>query len=202
MVLSEGEKKIGVLVDAIMGKQVVLIKSLGRLIKRAPYVMGCTILSDSRLILVLNTREIVNSPVTRPLAALLARPDHAARKAHTILLVDDWRVQRNHLGGILTQAGYQVELAENGLEGLKSLRMRRFSVLCVDIVMPLMDGFEFVERVRRLADHAGCPIFFITARTDPIDKTRAASLGVHAYFVKPVDPDLLLQALDQTCAGP
>ena len=57
----EGERKVGVLVDAVLGRQEVLIKSLGSLIKKAPFVMGCTILSDSRLVLILNAWEIVHA---------------------------------------------------------------------------------------------------------------------------------------------
>jgi chemotaxis protein histidine kinase CheA len=61
VILSEGEKKIGVLVDRMLGRQEVLIKNLGTMIKKVPFVMGCTILSDSRLVLILNVWEMVNA---------------------------------------------------------------------------------------------------------------------------------------------
>jgi two-component system chemotaxis response regulator CheY len=67
--------------------------------------------------------------------------------------------------------------------------------------MPLMDGFEFVERLRRLPGQAESPVFFITGRTSPADHDRAVHLGVRQYFEKPVDPDLLVQALDRVCLG-
>src|SRR5262249_48963690 len=74
VILSEGEKKVGVLVDAVLGRQEVLIKNLGRLLKKAPFVMGCTILSDSRLVLILNAWEIINARVKKPLAVTAAPP--------------------------------------------------------------------------------------------------------------------------------
>src|SRR5262249_17688335 len=201
VILEEGEKKVGVLVDAVLGRQEVLIKNLGRLIKRAPFVMGCTILSDSRLVLILNAWEIVNARVRKPLA--LAPPtvarEQGARRRHTILVVDDSAMQRNHLGSLLRHAGYSVETAENGFEGLKRVRSRRHSAFCVDAAMPLMDGFEFVERLRHQPGHSGSPVFFITGRTNPADRARAANLGVCDYFEKPVDPDRLVQELDRYC---
>jgi two-component system chemotaxis sensor kinase CheA len=201
VILSEGDKKVGVLVDEVLGRQEVLIKNLGRLIKKAPFVMGCTILSDSRLVLILNAWEIVNARVRKPLAAPppAAAREQGLRKQHAILVVDDSAIQRNHLSSILSQAGYTVETAENGFEGLKRLRNRRHTAFCVDAAMPLMDGFEFVERLRRLPGLADHPVFFITGRISQAERDRAANLGVREYFAKPVDPDLLVQTLDRAC---
>ena len=58
--------------DEVLGRQEVLIKNLGRLIKKAPYVMGCTILSDSRLVLILNAWEIVNARTRKPLTLIVS----------------------------------------------------------------------------------------------------------------------------------
>src|SRR5947199_285553 len=123
--------------------------------------MGCTILSDSRLVLILNAWEIVNARARKPLAvALPSARAQGARKQHAVLIVDDSAIQRNHLSSILSHAGYVVDVAENGFEGLKRLRQRRHSAFCVDIVMPLMDGFEFVERLRRQPSHGASPVLF------------------------------------------
>jgi two-component system chemotaxis sensor kinase CheA len=201
VILSEGDKKVGVLVDEVLGRQEVLIKNLGRLIKKAPFVMGCTILSDSRLVLILNAWEIVNARVRKPLAALAPTTarEQGRRKQHSILVVDDSAIQRNHLSSILSQAGYTVEVAENGFEGLKRLRTRRHAAFCVDAVMPLMDGFEFIERLRRLPGLGDSPVLLITGRPTGTERDRAAILGVREYFEKPVDPDQLVQTLDRVC---
>ncbi len=157
VILAEGEKRVGILVDAVLGRQEVLIKNLGRLLKKAPFVMGCTILSDSRLVLILNAWEIVNAQIRKPVTLAAPTPEQGGRKQHALLVVDDSAIQRNHLSSLLSQAGYTVETAENGFEGLKRMRQRRHSAFCVDVVMPLMDGFEFVERLRRPARPQGQP---------------------------------------------
>ena len=123
----------------------------------------------------------------------------SSRKQHTLLVVDDSAVQRNHLSSLLSQAGYKVDTAENGFEGLKRMRSRRYSAFCVDVVMPLMDGFEFVERLRRLPGHQESPVFIITGRTSAAERDRATHLGVREYFEKPVNPDRLVQTLDLAC---
>ena len=199
VILAEGERRVGVLVDSVLGRQEVLIKNLGRLLKSAPFVMGCTILSDSRLVLILNALEIVNAQVRSPLTLTPPTAVQADRRQHAVLVVDDSAIQRNHLSSLLDQAGYVVETAENGFEGLKRVRGRRFAAFCVDIVMPLMDGFEFVERLRALPDHRDVPVCVITGRGDASDRDRSAQLGVLGHFEKPVDPDQLIRTLDRAC---
>ncbi len=201
VVLIEGEKKVGVLVDAVLGRQEVLIKNLGSLIKQAPFVMGCTILSDSQLVLILNAWEIVNARSWKPftVAQSAGTQDQAARKSHSILVVDDSALQRSHLKAILTHAGYTVETSDNGFEALKSIRHRRHSAFCVDVIMPLMDGFEFVERLRRLPGHLHSPVLFITGRARDTERDRARNLDVAHYFQKPIDPQTLVETLDRCC---
>jgi len=201
VILAEGEKKIGVLVDRVLDRQEVLIKDLGSLIKKAPFVIGCTILSDGRLVLILNVSEIVNSRAERPLLTSLDDRDQqrTARHARTILIVEDSAIQRKNLSAILTNAGYTVETANNGFEGLKRVPQKRYSAFCVDIAMPLMDGFEFVERLRRTPAHQHTPVFLITGYTAHQERDRAARLGVTQFFAKPVEAEVLVKTLDTYC---
>jgi two-component system chemotaxis sensor kinase CheA len=204
VILADGDRKVAVLVDAVLGRQEVLIRNLGSLIKKAPFVMGCTILSDSRLVLILNAWDIVHSRFTRPpaVAQEAASQKQVQRKGHSVLIVDDSASQRSHLGSVLTQAGYAVDTADNGFEALKRMRQRRHSAFCVDVVMPLMDGFELVERLRRAPGSSDLPVLFVTGRCSQPERDRAAQLGVAHYFEKPVDPQTLIEAIDASVLGP
>ncbi|MEE8302066.1 MAG: response regulator, partial [Candidatus Tectomicrobia bacterium] len=170
-------------------------------IKKVPFVMGCTILSDSRLVLILNVWEMVNARAGKPLLQSFGEtePRRRARESHAVLIVDDSAMQRKNLSAIISHAGYRVETANNGFEGLKCVRHKRYAAFCVDVVMPLLDGFEFVERVRCIPGHQDTPVFFITSHTARQERDRAASLGVNAFFEKPVDADLLVTTLDTYC---
>jgi two-component system chemotaxis sensor kinase CheA len=203
VILAEGEKRIGVLVDAVLGRQEVLIKSLGSVLKSAPFMMGCTIQSDGRLLLILNVIEVVNARDRTSVPVIEADliRSSTARKNHTILIVDDSAIQRNHISSILTQAGYQVDTADNGFEGLKHVRSRHYSSHLVDIQMPLMDGFDYIERLKQIPGQEEVPVFVISSRTSRADRDRAAELKVLAYFEKPVHAEELIATLDRHCLG-
>src|SRR5262249_4681610 len=156
-----------------------------------------------RLVLILNAWEILNTRAERPLLTALDKPDQqrSARHALTILIVEDSAIQRRNLSAILGHAGYRVETAHNGFEGLKRVRHKRYAAFCVDIAMPLMDGFEFVERLRHIPAHQDTPVFFITNYTARQERDRAARLGVNEFFMKPIDADVLVETLDTYCLG-
>ena len=203
VILTEGKKRIGIVADKVLGMQVVLIKNLGKLVKTSPFVMGCTILSDSRLVLILNPWEMVNF-VSEGSGFLLDENRselHQQRERHKILIVDDSQIQRKNLNTILAQSGYSTELALNGFEALKFVRKQQFSAICVDVVMPLMDGFEFTERLRSIPGNEDLPVIFVTGRRTESEQERAKLLGAFDYFVKPVDRDALVRSLDRGCAG-
>jgi|ETNmetMinimDraft_13_1059891.scaffolds.fasta_scaffold02215_2 chemotaxis protein histidine kinase CheA/ActR/RegA family two-component response regulator len=200
VILAEGEERIGVLVDAILGQEEVLIKNLGSMVKRVPYVMGCTILSDSRLVLILNTSEILaaqNKALPEP--SIERDPRRAVRAGHRIFVIDDSVIQRRRLGEILVQAGYDCDLAENGFDAIKVAKERKHAVFCVDLLMPVMDGFEFIEQVRRVPGREKTPVVVITGRDSMYERERTEKLGINDYMTKPVDADELISRLDHHC---
>lgn len=202
VILSEGGRQVGIIVEAIVGRQEVLIKNLGGVVRKIPFVIGCTILSDSRLVLILNPRELVVAATSSHHAGVLAlEPSQVedGRRARTILVVDDSAIQRKYLRGVLESAGYSVSVEANGFEALKAVDRRPFDAALVDIVMPLMDGFEFVEQIRKQRETAGLPVFYVTSRRNAEDRERAATLGALGYYEKPVDAKALIDALDQCC---
>lgn len=200
VILAEGEKRVGVLVDALLGRQEVLIKNLGSVVTRVPYVMGCTVLSDSRLVLILNTWEILTAQTGALAEPTPAQdPNRAARSGHRIFVIDDSLIQRKRLGAILVEAGYDCDLAENGFDALKRAREVDHAVFCVDLLMPVMDGFDFIEQVRRVPGREETPVVVITGRDTPFERQRAAKLGISDFLPKPIDADEFIARLDHYC---
>ena len=196
VVLTDGNRLSGILVDAVAGRQEILVKSLGRFVKKVPFVMGCTILRDSRLVLILDPRQIVET-VSQveglQLATRVAGPVSDVAQP-SILVVDDSAIQRENLKSILKQSNYRVETAENGFDALKASRQKTFAAFCVDIMMPLMDGYEFVERLRKMDAYRKAPVFLITAKDS--DERRTSSLDIARVLRKPVDGTELIALLD------
>jgi two-component system chemotaxis response regulator CheY len=113
----------------------------------------------------------------------------------TVLTVDDSRTMREMLLLALQGAGYQVLQAEDGLVGLEVLKDRQADVIITDINMPRLDGFGFIEHVRRDSTHRATPILVLTTESDAEKKNRARSAGATGWIVKPFHPVKLVDAV-------
>ncbi len=113
----------------------------------------------------------------------------------TILTVDDSRTMRDMLMLALSDAGYRVVQAEDGVHGLEVLRNEMPQVVITDINMPRMDGFGFIENVRKSDKHRAVPILVLTTESDAEKKDRARKAGATGWIVKPFDPVKLVNAI-------
>jgi len=109
-----------------------------------------------------------------------------------ILIVEDDLAMSGGIRDVLEMNGYRVQLAENGVEGLKMLELFRPDLIISDIMMPEMDGFEFLEQVRRQPHWAAVPFIFLTAKGQRPDIRTGKQLGADDYLVKSVDLEDLL----------
>jgi len=100
----------------------------------------------------------------------------------TILVVDDELHLRTMLGEYLTEQGFLVATASNGREALAAARRSPPDLILLDVMMPELDGFEFIRAYRRERD---TPIILLTARPDETDKVVGLELGADDYVTKP-----------------
>jgi two-component system OmpR family response regulator len=103
--------------------------------------------------------------------------------AELIMIVDDEAGVRDLLRDTLRIAGFETLEADNGMSALTELRSHKPDLIIIDINMPLMDGFELVERLRGTGDLV--PVLMLTARGDQKDITRGLAIGADDYVVKP-----------------
>ena len=103
-----------------------------------------------------------------------------------ILVVDDEAINRELLEAILTGTGYEIETAADGFEALAKLKLDIDLVLC-DLMMPGMDGFEVVQKIREGADNADVPICMVTSLSGREQRLRAVEAGANDFIAKPVD---------------
>ena len=118
----------------------------------------------------------------------------------TILTVDDSRTMRDMLLLALSDAGFRVVQAEDGMHGLEVLQQEHPDVIVTDINMPRMDGFGFIEGVRRDSKHRAVPILVLTTESDGEKKDRARRAGATGWIVKPFDPQKLVAAIRRVAA--
>ncbi len=116
----------------------------------------------------------------------------------TILVVEDEQTLLQLLEEELTHAGYKVITALNGEDGLKALQDIEPDLIICDRGMPVMSGYELLERIRGVYPQYGdLPFVFLTALTDARDKFSVSHLNPTAYLEKPVDFDKLLNTIEQ-----
>jgi two-component system chemotaxis response regulator CheY len=118
----------------------------------------------------------------------------------TVLTVDDSRTMRDMLMLALSNAGYRVVQAEDGVHGLEVLQSTVPDVIITDINMPRMDGFGFIEGVRGNDRHRGVPILVLTTESDGTKKDKARRAGATGWIVKPFDPVKLVEAIRRVAA--
>ena len=117
-----------------------------------------------------------------------------------VLLVEDNDLNREIMKEILVGHGLVVEEAENGSEAIAAVKENEpgyYHFIVMDIEMPVMDGYESTERIRKLPNRirANVPIIALTANTCPEDRERAAQVGMDDFLAKPVSSTRLLSSL-------
>src|SRR5438874_8660097 len=103
----------------------------------------------------------------------------------TVLVIEDHPDQRDLLAIVLQREGYRVVTAANGLEALERLETEKVQIALSDIMMPKMDGFELIKRIRSNPTLKNIYLILITARIQEGDRVRGLDLGADDYITKP-----------------
>ena len=124
-------------------------------------------------------------------------------RSKSVLVVDDASLVRLYYRSILQGAGYQVEEALNGLEALEKLLSISVDLLIVDVNMPQMDGFTFLDLLRQKERSiASIPALVTSTESRDIDIEAARKAGANYYLVKPVEREVLLEYVALLCGTP
>jgi two-component system chemotaxis sensor kinase CheA len=112
-------------------------------------------------------------------------PGHGQKASdRPILVIDDSLTTRMLEQSILESAGYDVDVAVSAEKGLEMLRARRYALILVDVEMPGMDGFTFIERIRGDALFHDIPTILVTSRVSPEDLQRGRDAGANGHIAK------------------
>lgn len=113
--------------------------------------------------------------------------------ASTVLIVDDDPLIRDLIGEILSREGYGVEAVASGDAALAALRNKICTLVLLDVSMPVLDGFQTLEKIKGDPSMREIPVVMLTAARAEKDVRLARSLGVTGYIAKPVNSQKLLE---------
>ncbi|MFV5693038.1 response regulator [Flavobacterium sp. LT1R49] len=101
-----------------------------------------------------------------------------------ILIIDDEVKLRETICELLSFVGYDVQEVQDGKEGLDKVKQFKPNLIICDIMMPIMDGYGFMEK-HQISNYSDIPVIFLTARVERKDEERGLVLGVKGYLKKP-----------------
>jgi len=108
-----------------------------------------------------------------------------------VLVIDDSSTTRLYYRDNLARLGFVVREAINGIEGLELAVQDRFDLILVDLNMPKMDGYTFLDQLRRRSEAPTAPVVMISTLAREAGRAKALAVGANGYLVKPVNPDEL-----------
>ncbi len=115
-----------------------------------------------------------------------------ANEDFTILIVDDIPENLQVLGSILDEQGYTISFAQNGKEAVEQAKEIKFDLILCDVMMPIMDGFQAADELKKLNSTRDIPIIFLTAKNDKDSIIEGFNHGAADYVTKPFDPSELM----------
>jgi two-component system chemotaxis sensor kinase CheA len=169
-------------VDRLAGTSTLVVRPLPELAPAAPAIGGVSMDLDGNPRLVLDAQGLIAETLRHSGTGGVIAPEPSASRP--ILVVDDSLTTRMLERSILESAGYEVDLAASGEEGLEMARQRAYALFLTDIDMPGIDGFTFVERTRADPELCGVPAILVSSRAGADDRQRGVEVGASAYVVK------------------
>ena len=223
VIVNVAGRQVGVVVEDVVRKDEIVIKSLGEFLRNLKMFPGATIAPDGSLILLIDVNRLVAGEAIehRPLmtsanAARIFAPG-AAAVAHgaipqaaidfvpeekLVVLVDDSISVRKFVGRMLEKAGYRVRMAADGLEALEIVTQTRCDLVVTDLEMPRTNGYELLSHLRQDPQTRSIPVMVVTSRAGAKHRDRAIKEGAAAFLTKPVQEDQFIAAVGRLIGSP
>ncbi|HON77021.1 MAG TPA: response regulator [Spirochaetota bacterium] len=175
---------IGIVVDSIIEFATLIYKPLPPNLQQLRYIQGIVFDENYDIVNILHMPALIEKSKRMSDIELKRRFGREHTHSRNVLVVDDSVNSREIVKSIFESAHYQVITAQDGIEGLNKVRSSDFSLIVTDINMPRMDGFTFIENIKREEQYRSIPVIVISSFDDPDSKKRASDLGADSYIVK------------------
>ena len=168
-----------VLVDRVICKEPLLLKETGEFLRGCDHILGEALTKGGQVVPVLDPGKLLEMVKDAVGESVFEEKVQEKRK---ILLLEDSDLTRAVVEDTLVSAGYLVETAVDGLDGVEKLKGFKPDIILSDVDMPRMDGFQFLKAIRTLGDKT--PLLFLSSREGDKEVEKATQLGAEGYLYK------------------
>ncbi len=175
---------IGITVDSIIEYASLIYKPLPQNLQKHRFVQGIVFDESYNIVTILHVPAIIDLCKSLSDMEMKKRFARGQRRSKQILIIDDSANSREIQKSILEAAHFSVITAQDGIDGLAKMKQQDFHLIITDISMPRMDGFTFIENVRRESKYRNVPIIVVSNFEDAESRQRAHDLGANRYIVK------------------
>jgi len=207
VVIREREQLYGVAVERLIGERVLVVMPLDPRLGKVQDISAGALLDDGSVVLIIDVEDLLRSVEKLLSTGRLERIERGAQGARgvsrrRILVVDDSLTVRELQRKLLSNRGYDVAVAVDGMDGWNALRSEDFDLLITDIDMPRMDGIELVTLVRRDQRLQSLPVMVVSYKDREEDRRRGLDAGADYYLAKAsFHDDALLDAVVELIGG-
>jgi two-component system, chemotaxis family, sensor kinase CheA len=180
VVVEAGGARAAIQVDRVIGTANIVARPLPKSVRADPMVLGAALDAEGHPRPVLEAGGLVSAAVRGHASA----PQKGEDQSASVLVIDDSLTTRRLEQSILESAGYNVELATSAEDGLAKARATHYSLFLVDVEMPGMDGFAFIEETRKDPLLRDIPSILVTSRSSPEDRRRGEQAGARGFIAK------------------
>ena len=202
VVITQGIQQIAFAVDKFEAVTVMVINGLSQHLNTVPNVAGISIMGNGEVAFVLNIPDLMKNAeigaIRREMlsqTSTLSVPERPVVKS--ILVVEDSVMVRELERNILESAGYEVDVAIDGVEAVEKMEQKTYELVVSDIQMPRMDGYEFISKYKSDERHKHIPAVIVSTLAKEEEKRKGFEAGADRYIVKSAfDKNTLLTAVE------
>ncbi|MEF3698034.1 hybrid sensor histidine kinase/response regulator [Desulfolutivibrio sp.] len=188
VVISDRMNRYGMVVEDFLGERDLVVKPLDPRLGKVPCVSAASVMEDGSPVLILDVDDMVRAVDNLLGRGRLDRVGEARERqsgrTKRILVVDDSLTVRETQRRLLSNRGYEVETAVDGMDGLNALRGHDFDLAVTDVDMPRMTGIELVRQIRADARLAALPVMIVSYKDREEDRMQGLDAGADYYLSK------------------
>jgi len=203
VVVGIAEKRLGFIVNKLVGQEEIVIKSLGEYLSGNEGIAGATIMGDGRIRLIIDVAGVMEIASKMPRRFRQKKKAETNKKQNnkiTVMIIDDSATDRKIISRLLTATGWmETKEVTSGKDAIKIIDKLDPDIVITDIMMPDMDGYEVARALREKGYEK--PIIAASGRSEISERKKISAAGIDAFLLKPLNMQMLMDKIDELMAN-